>query len=1162
MTRSSQVSDSASASSVQTTTGIPVTAKATTGPEWFTIDGVEAFRPFLVSLVSDEDHWLFVASNGGLTAGRSSPQKSLFPYYTQDKLIDLVTTTGPVTHLRERTESGAYAYGSPFNPMVKDAPRSLSKRSDGTQLTFEEVNAEQQLAFRYTWAFSRKYGFVRRSTLVNLSGKARTIEILDGVQNLQPYGVSDEFQNDYSILVDAYKRTEVIADTSLRLTYLSSIPTDRAEPSESLRSTVSWTVGLEASAHLVSSAQIEDFLNGGVVTSEDGTRGVRASCLDVATLTLEANASKTWYWVGDVALSTAQVDKLRAELVGRSDDEWVALLEEEIALTGENLTKKVGSADGLQLTADSLRNARHFSNVMFNIMRGGVFLENGRIERSQFLSHLKHFNKALYDEWESWGKALPAYLTEEELLKAAMSTGSHGLIRLAGEYLPLTFSRRHGDPSRPWNRFAIQVRDDLGQPRFAYQGNWRDIFQNWETLMHSFPSYLGGAIFRFLNATTADGYNPYRVTNDGFDWETIDPDEPWSNIGYWGDHQIIYLLRLLEASRRFEPEHLNSLLHQPVFAYAQVPYRIRPYGDIVNDPRSSILYDDAADELISERVKKVGADGKLLAMPSGKIVHVPLLEKLLVPLLAKLANFVPDGGIWMNTQRPEWNDANNALVGYGISVVTMSYCHRYLSFMIAWLSELPGSETHELSDAVALWMNEQRDVFSAQPGNSVMRAGERRRFMDTLGQSASRYRSDLYEAGLSGATTTTTVADILDYLRNARGWLSVSLKANQRPDGLYHSYNLLRFEPSGGVQVSYLYEMLEGQVAILSAHFLSASESLAVMKALRGSRLYRADQASYLLYPDRELPGFLEKNLISEDFARKSKLIQALKEVPKQFIVEEDGSGGLRFAGSFRNAAELESGLRGLPESFASLVEAEGAALLSHFEEIFNHHAFTGRSGTFFAYEGLGSIYWHMVSKLVLAMEECVLAYADSTEDRSLIAAMKAHFDETLLGLGMEKDPKLYGAFPTDAYSHTPKHAGAQQPGMTGQVKEDILIRLAELGVSVTAGAVEFKPRLLREKEFLKEAQTFSYFDVLGERREVIVEADAIAFTFCQVLVIYRLKAEPKMAVHMTDGTVQTFDGTALSPCLSESLFRRTNVVSSIVVDLPADWMAERFFAV
>ena len=58
------------------------------------------------------------------------------------------------------------------------------------------------------------------------------------------------------------------------------------------------------------------------------------------------------------------------------------------------------------------------------------------------------------------------------------------LERLGYEYLPLTFSRRHGDPSRPWNRFDIQVKDEDGRELLGYQGNWRDIFQNWEALSH------------------------------------------------------------------------------------------------------------------------------------------------------------------------------------------------------------------------------------------------------------------------------------------------------------------------------------------------------------------------------------------------------------------------------------------------------------------------------------------------------------------------------------------------------------------------------------------------------------------------------------------------------------------------------------------------------
>ncbi len=37
-------------------------------------------------------------------------------------------------------------------------------------------------------------------------------------------------------------------------------------------------------------------------------------------------------------------------------------------------------------------------------------------------------------------------------------------------------------------------------------------------------------------------------------------------------------------------------------------------------------------------------------------------------------------------------------------------------------------------------------------------------------------------------------------------------------------------------------------------------------------------------------------------------------------------------------------------------------------------HEFTGRSSTMYAYEGIGSIYWHMVAKLLVAIQESVRA--------------------------------------------------------------------------------------------------------------------------------------------------------------------------------------------
>ena len=66
--------------------------------------------------------------------------------------------------------------------------------------------------------------------------------------------------------------------------------------------------------------------------------------------------------------------------------------------------------------------------------------------------------------------------------------------RLVLEYLPLCFSRRHGDPSRPWNKFNIDIKTADGSEKLFYQGNWRDIFQNWEALAIAYPEYVDSFI--------------------------------------------------------------------------------------------------------------------------------------------------------------------------------------------------------------------------------------------------------------------------------------------------------------------------------------------------------------------------------------------------------------------------------------------------------------------------------------------------------------------------------------------------------------------------------------------------------------------------------------------------------------------------------------------
>ena len=98
----------------------------------------------------------------------------------------------------------------------------------------------------------------------------------------------------------------------------------------------------------------------------------------------------------------------------------------------------------------------------------------------------------------------------------------------------------------------------------------------------------------FLDATTADGYNPYRISRSGIDWEVPEPSNPWANIGYWSDHQVIYLVKLLEASRRFHPGRLEALVDRAVFTHADVPYRIATYDETVVEPIATITFDTEA----------------------------------------------------------------------------------------------------------------------------------------------------------------------------------------------------------------------------------------------------------------------------------------------------------------------------------------------------------------------------------------------------------------------------------------------------------------------------------------------------------------------------------------------------------------------------------------
>ena len=988
------------------------------GERFYEIANYDAMQPFFISLASDTDLWMYLSSTGGLTAGRRSPNEALFPYYTDDKITESYEFTGPRTIIND---------WKPFSNRqqpVYDISRKIAKSTVGNTIVFCEENHTLGLRFSYLWAPAGKHGWVRRATLENLGEKECAISLDDRILNILPAGVERKTQNEFSTLVDGYKKTELVPGTSLVLFRMEAILVDRAEPSESLTCNTVYGLGLPQAEY------------------GETSKGVRGQFVAKTKFQLPAGGSQTWYNVLDVSKDAVDVHELM-HFIAQSDA--IEQIEAAMKASTETLRRIVAQNDGVQETGDEANDARHFANVLFNTMRGGYYLDSYQIGAEAFRRHVQIFNTAVYARHEAFLAALPETISRDELEQRIQALDDPQMVRLFMEYLPITFGRRHGDPSRPWNLFNIRVQDENGKPIVSYQGNWRDIFQNWEALSFTYPGYINGIIAKFLNATTADGYNPYKITSEGIDWEVIEPENPWSNIGYWGDHQIIYLLKLLELSFRHDPQALRAMLGKKLFACANVPYRFKSFEEIKADPKNTIRFDDELHKRIFEMLPTYGQDARLLLDENNEVLLTTLEDKLFTTLLTKLSNFVPEAGIWMNTLRPEWNDANNALVGNGASMVTLCYMRRYVQFLKTFLN----------GQTIYLALNTAKLLYDIEAYIGMHIAMERdgyrlsrHKFTTNVGKAGETFRTEVY----NNPTNETFEFERQDYMGMLDDMLYIideSIRANKREDGLYNAYNLIQFkhvnakrwEEEEVIEVSHLYPMLEGQVAVLSSGLLTAEEAADLLDAMRASELYRADQRSYMLYPNRRRKTFLELNNLPDE-AKQLPVVQKYLGT----ILKQDCDGGIHFDAKYRNANELPDELKDL------------------YEQVFNHHAFTGRSGTFYKYEGLGCIYWHMVSKLLLAVGENL---QQAISDQSpAVSRLRKHYQEIREGIGSHKQPAEYGAFPFDAYSHTPSMAGAQQPGMTGQVKEDIISRWFELGVSEHDGQLTFNPTMLTEKDF------------------------------------------------------------------------------------------------
>ena len=316
------------------------------GEAYYRIAHSDSIPTFLMSIPSDTDLWMFVASNGGLAAGRADADGSLFPYETVDRLYDSAHHCGPITLVRARRE-GVESVWEPFcAPGAKAAgiERHLYKSQVGNAVVFEEVNHALGLAFRYRWSAADAFGWVRTARLANLGYGEVTLQLLDGLRDVLPFGASLALYQQQSCLIDAYKHSECDPATGLAIYSLSARITDRAEAAEELRANIVWSHGLPLAKISLSDSAIAAFRSNEPIPGDTLLTGRRGNYLMNATLTLAPGANHVWHTLADAKRDPVAIVARGEQLQCGGD--LTSAIETALAEATHSLMANVGSADG------------------------------------------------------------------------------------------------------------------------------------------------------------------------------------------------------------------------------------------------------------------------------------------------------------------------------------------------------------------------------------------------------------------------------------------------------------------------------------------------------------------------------------------------------------------------------------------------------------------------------------------------------------------------------------------------------------------------------------------------------------------------------------------------------------------------------------------------
>ena len=654
--------------------------------------------------------WAFYVNRGQAIAsfGVESKDAPIMEFQPANKAYQTVAYTGFRTFIKVRDAAGERYY-EPFSAGVSSSSPAHLLRGGASEmreprrmiisaneLELEETSAVHGLrtnVLYFTLPGEPFAALVRQVTITNVGTGPKTLELLDGLPSIVPFGIND----------DLLKKMSRTAEAWMSVTNLEhGVPFYRVQ------------------ASVDDEAEVGSVEAGNFYLAHREQPGPTSLMMFVDPTCVFGTNTALSLPDRFLAQPLAELQALRQITVGRTP----------CGMCGTTAALAPGETVTLRAITG------HASDVAI------VNREAARLAQGATLAAKRAEAQALALELTgpiATQTAIPRFdaYCRQSLLDNTLRGGWP--VQLDGQIYHL-YGRKHGDLERDYNAFYLA-------PEFYSQGNanYRDVAQNRRSDVLLNPATGDFDVLAFLGLIQADGYNPLVVNGSRFTVPAgrqasllalvdrpealspllsqpftpgallkgiakgemrlaVSPQEFIGNVltqaeatfeatfgeGYWVDHWI-YNLDLLDAYLAVYPDRKDELLYggavvpyfdSPAFVQPRKgktvlagPGKVRQYGAVIVDEEKAAL--------IASRCQTPNL--ARTAHGRGEVFRTTVFGKLLGLALIKFSTLDPLGmGIEMDAGKPGWCDALNGLPGlFGSSMSETYELLRLLQFLLA-----------------------------------------------------------------------------------------------------------------------------------------------------------------------------------------------------------------------------------------------------------------------------------------------------------------------------------------------------------------------------------------------------------------------------------------------------------------------------------------------